>query len=155
MIKGGARHLYYLKPDQIIEVLKYNFLSQPFGAMASMSGKCSVAFLVLRLIGPNTFWRKWCLYVNVGVYTVITVISIIVTFVQCRPSRALWEPVAGAKCWDPKISADITIFQAGTSHRPLLKTGAQPNRIISIWYIHGFRPGVASHHNHLGSKGLC
>lgn len=113
MIHGGARHLYYLRPEDIVLVLKYNFVSQPFGAMASAVGKTSVAFLVLRIIGPNTVWRKWFIHSQLVIYLTITIVSIIVTFVQCSPSRTLWEHLPGSTCWNPNISVDITILQSG------------------------------------------
>ena len=61
---GGTRHLYYLEPRQLELVLKYNFSSEPFGAMATAVGKSSVAFMMLRLIGPTTVWGKRFLYLQ-------------------------------------------------------------------------------------------
>lgn len=113
LLSGGARHLYYLKPDEIITVLKYNWISQPFGIMASVFGKSSVAFLVLRLIGPNTIWRKRFLYVNLLLYLFASVAACVIIFKQCTPSRALWEPVPRARCWNPTINANYSIFQSG------------------------------------------
>ena len=113
MVHGGGRHLFYLTPQVIVLVLKYNFLSQPFGAMASAVGKSSVAFLLLRIIGPITVWRKWFIYSQLAIYLTITTVSIIVTFVQCSPSRTLWDPVPGSKCWNLDISVDLTIVQSG------------------------------------------
>ena len=113
MAYGGARHLYYIEPEKLVMVLKYNFGSQPLGAMASAVGKSSVAFLMLRVIGPNTVWRKRFLYFQLVIYMAITIVSIIVTFAQCSPPRALWEMVPGSKCWNPEITVDITILQSG------------------------------------------
>lgn len=117
MAHGGARHLYYLEPQNLVLVLKYNFSSQPFGAMAATVGKCSVAFLLLRILGPNTVWRKRFLYLQLVIYMAITIMNIIVTFAQCSPPRALWERVPGSKCWNPDVVVDITILQSGR-HRP-------------------------------------
>nr|UZP47900.1 putative integral membrane protein [Cladonia uncialis subsp. uncialis] len=56
MVHGGARHLFYLTPPEISTALKYNYLSQPFGALSPVFGKSSVAFLMLRIMGPHTYW---------------------------------------------------------------------------------------------------
>lgn len=72
----------------------------------------SVAFLILRLVGPSTFWRKWSLYTSIGLIFIGALASIL-TFVQCSPPRALWEGpqnVPGAKCWNPKSQSDFAIF---------------------------------------------
>ena len=113
MTHGGARHLFYLTPGQITVALKYNFLSQPFGAVAPVFGKSSVAFLVLRIIGPNTVWRKRFLYLNLGIYWATTILTIVITFVQCSPTRALWEPVPGSRCLNKDVSVNITLLQSG------------------------------------------
>ena len=93
--------------------LKYNFLSQPFGAAAPVFGKSSVAFLILRIIGPNTVWRKRFIYFNLAIYWATTILTIIITFVQCSPSRALWEPVPGSRCLNKDVAVDITLLQSG------------------------------------------
>ena len=113
MAHGGARHLYYLDPEEIASVVKYNFISQPFGAVSSALGKTSVALLLLRIIGPNTVWRKWFIFANLAVYLPVTVLCCIFTFVQCSPTRALWEEVPHSKCWKPDISTNVTILQSG------------------------------------------
>ena len=115
MAHGGARHLYYLEPQDVVLVLKYNFMSQPFGALAAVVGKSSVALLMLRIIGPKTDWRKRFLYLQLVIYMAITVVNIVLLFAQCSPSRALWEKVQGSKCWAPNIVVDITILLSGNS----------------------------------------
>ena len=81
--------------------------------MTSAFGKTSVAFLMLRIIGPTTVWRKWFLYINIGLYIILSIVSCVFTFVRCDPARALWQLVPTAKCWAPRIFADVDIFQSG------------------------------------------
>lgn len=119
MTQGGARHLFFLRPEELFLVLKYNFISQPFGAMAVAFGKISVGLLILRIMGPNTFWHKWFIYVNLFIYMIITIISCVFIFTQCTPAKGLWDPSLNAKCWDPDISVDVTILQCCKSaNRP-------------------------------------
>ena len=111
----GARHLYYLSPENIEYVLKVDWISQPFNIMSLMSGKMSVAFLLLRLLGPSAFWRKWFLYVNIVLNFVLGSLTSIFTFAQCDPPRALWEgpsKLPHAKCWNPTSQLDFSIFSS-------------------------------------------
>ena len=115
---GGARHLYYLSQSEIEYATKVAWIENPLGIMALLTAKISVAFLILRLIGPSTVWRKWSLYVSIILNFIFAVLACILTFVQCNPPRALWEApsqVPGAKCWNPKHQADYAIFSSGGS----------------------------------------
>ncbi|KAL2048480.1 hypothetical protein N7G274_000392 [Stereocaulon virgatum] len=112
---GGARHLYYLDPPQIEYATKVTWIENPLGIMAVTTAKMSVAFLILRLIGPSTVWRKWSLYTSIVLTFIVGALACILTFVQCNPPRALWKPpsqVPGAKCWNPKRQADYAIFSS-------------------------------------------
>ncbi|KAK0511295.1 hypothetical protein JMJ35_005868 [Cladonia borealis] len=112
---GGARHLYYLTQSEIEYTTKVTWIENPLGIMALVTAKISVAFLILRLIGPSTIWRKWSLYVSIVLNLIFAVLACILTFVQCNPPRALWEApsqVPGAKCWNPKPQADYAIFSS-------------------------------------------
>jgi hypothetical protein len=114
---GGLRHLYYLQPEQQALVIKYNWITQPWCIFGFATGKISVALLILRLIGPNTFWRKWILYASMVTVFIFNALACIFTFVQCNPPRALWTPqlvaTGQAKCWDSTSQADFSIFSAG------------------------------------------
>lgn len=109
---GGGRHIFHLIPDQVEAALKYFSINQTFAIMACAFGKTSIALLILRIIGPATIWRKWFLYINMGLYMVISIATCVFGFVRCDPVRALWEPATTAKCWDPKIFVDVSIFSS-------------------------------------------
>ncbi|KAK0515842.1 hypothetical protein JMJ35_001876 [Cladonia borealis] len=109
-IIGGCRHLFYLSPQQQLQAVKYNWISQPWGIFGFATGKISVALLILRIMGPNTIWRKWILYGCMASVLVINAIGSILTFVQCNPPRALWTPTIHAHCWNPKVQSDYAIF---------------------------------------------
>lgn len=109
---GGCRHLYYLSPVQRLNSVKYNWITQPWGIFAFATGKISVACLILRIIGPNTFWRKWTLYGIIASVFIINALGCIFSFVQCNPPRALWTPeiVGPDTCWNPKTQSNYAIF---------------------------------------------
>ena len=59
-------------------------------------------------------WRKWFLYIGSVLTAIIAAIAITLTFAQCKPSRALWDPsLPGSRCWDPRVSTDFSLFTAG------------------------------------------
>lgn len=106
---GIGRHIYYVPPENLVHVIRWNWIIQPFGIMSQPFGKISVSIFLLGLMGPKSFWRRWFLYVNMGLFTLLACLCAIFTYVQCNPPRALWEEVPGAKCWKPESQADIGI----------------------------------------------
>lgn len=110
---GGGRHIYYIQPvDQLVKVLHIAYVAQPFGAVAGALGKASVAGLTLRIAGPNTFWRKWFLYVSIFILFALTVTDITLKYVQCTPVNANWDiriPPTQKHCWNPHIAPNVSI----------------------------------------------
>ncbi|MCJ1328445.1 hypothetical protein MMC10_005122 [Thelotrema lepadinum] len=111
-LAGGGRHLYYLSQDPVhaSQILKLNWISQPFAIMSLGLGKISVAFLMLRLIGGFVKARRIFLWIIIILTFIFSVVCCVLTFVQCTPTRALWEPVPGAVCWDPATQDDFSLF---------------------------------------------
>lgn len=105
----GCRHIYYLSPEQISLVTKINWISQPFAIMALATGKISVAFLILRIIGTSS-WRKGFLYFIMITCFVFCALAAIFSFVQCSPPKALWTPSIKGKCWKPESQSDFSVF---------------------------------------------
>ena len=116
---GGCRHLFYLSPQQQSQAVKYNWISQPWGIFGFATAKISVALLILRIMGPNSVWRKWILYGCMASVFIINAIGSILTFVQCNPPRALWTPNIHSHCWDPKIQSDYAIFLSSGFYKPV------------------------------------
>lgn len=135
---GAGRHLYYLTPAEIQLVLKVTWIENPLGIMALAIAKMSVAFLILRIIGPSTRWRKWSLYLSIVLTFVVGTVSCILTFAQCNPPRALWEPtkVPGAKCWKPNVQSNFAIFSGGENEVERHHRWKLPLTHYSLLYVH-------------------
>ncbi|KAL8745454.1 MAG: hypothetical protein Q9184_007872 [Pyrenodesmia sp. 2 TL-2023] len=89
--RGYARHVYYLRPEQVSDAGKLSVISRSLVIMAIASGKISVAFLIQRIQGPST-WRLWVLrFISISVF-LTALPAVIVLFAQCQPARALWTP---------------------------------------------------------------
>ncbi|KAI9694273.1 MAG: hypothetical protein M1820_009076 [Bogoriella megaspora] len=113
-VNGGAKHQAALSPHQMTIAGRASWLTIPFAILIFATGKISTGLLVLRIMGRGSFWRKWFLHVGMAMTFIFTVIAITSTFAQCSPPRALWEhDIPGAKCWDPRVNTDISIFLAG------------------------------------------
>ena len=151
-MNGGARHIYYLNPVQLEIILRYFTINQPFAIMSSAFGKASVAILILRIIGPNTFWRKWFLYINLGLYMLISALCSIFAFVRCSPVRALWEVqlLPTAKCWSNTSWIGVSIFQSCKIFPKRETVQTDPRN--SLWRFHGFRSRSIPHHDRLELK---
>ncbi|RAL68231.1 hypothetical protein DID88_008934 [Monilinia fructigena] len=109
----GFRHLYYLLPAQVMKVAKINYMIQVNIVFAFITGKAAVGFLVLRIMsGDSTTWRRWLVYGAMGLTALINGLDCIFTYVQCSPSRALWNPSIPHTCWDPNIQTRFAMFTA-------------------------------------------
>jgi hypothetical protein len=112
---GGARHVFYLSPEQTMEAVKWSWISQPWAIFLFATGKASVAILILRFMSRNTVWRRALLYFIIGTIFIVNSLGCIFTFVQCDPPRALWNPTIKANCWDPSVQQNYNYFLAGES----------------------------------------
>ena len=73
--------------------------------MAIATGKISVAFLILRILGVAGIWKRRVLHIIIYSVFLCATVQIILTFTQCIPTRALWTPSVAlhAKCFSPGI----------------------------------------------------
>lgn len=113
---GGSRHVFYILPlSQLTKVMRWAVIAQPFGVFACAVAKTSVAGLTLRIAGPNTFWRKWILYIGIAILWVFTFLDVAFKFAQCKPVQANWDveiPPFEKHCWKPTVSANVSIANA-------------------------------------------
>ncbi|MCJ1291713.1 hypothetical protein MMC34_003258 [Xylographa carneopallida] len=112
---GGCRHIYYLLandgPQQVILVTKVFYICQPLAIMCIATGRASVAALVLRIMGPS-YWRRRFLWFTIVSTLLISALNSILLFTACIPSEGLWNFLITANCWDPVIMTDVTIFSS-------------------------------------------
>ena len=110
---GGFRHLFYVPPEHLSEVAKVNYIFQVVGIFSYVTAKASVGYLILKILGPKSFWRKWSIWFIVILTFISNSINCILTFAQCDPPRALWELQIPAKCWDPKVQLSYALWVGG------------------------------------------
>lgn len=107
---GGGRHVWYLSEDQILLAEKWSYIAQVPILLVYATAKTSVALLTLRFVGSVSVWRKSLLFFIIGAVIIVNILTIILIFVQCTPSYALWERVPGGSCWNPSVVGNFNYF---------------------------------------------
>jgi hypothetical protein len=73
-------------------------------------GRISFAVLLLGII-PPTKWRKRYLWTIITCQFIVDVVTVIISFSQCRPMRGFWDPNVHARCWSPSVQQRTGYFQ--------------------------------------------
>ncbi|KAF2269979.1 integral membrane protein [Lojkania enalia] len=107
---GLGKHDASLRPDQMINVLKWMWLANTPGLLVSIVARISIAVLLVRLFGGVHEWLKWFLIVVTGICTILTLVILPCTYLQTTPVSGNWNPFLPAKRWDPKIYIDLAFL---------------------------------------------
>jgi hypothetical protein len=107
---GGFRHLADLSEAEKVIAVKYNWITQEWGISGLVAGKVSVALQLLRIIGANNKRNRWTLYLLMASLVAISIVDCIITFAQCSPPKALWEPNIPHKCWGTEVQTGYALF---------------------------------------------
>ena len=108
-----------MNPAQAIQASRINWITQPVAIYARVSGKVSVALLIWRIMGRSKWRNAFLLYGAMLGSFVICTVAVILTFAQCRPVTALWDPelvvMGKATCWPPQRQIRFSIFAGSMS----------------------------------------
>jgi hypothetical protein len=107
---GLGRHIQTLLPDQIRFSIKYIYLCEFFSIMSPCLGRISYTLLLLQLL-PPTKWPRRFLWSVICVQSVSDVGTIIISFSQCQPIYEFWGTNPKDYCWDPKVQQYTGFFQ--------------------------------------------
>ena len=103
-----------MDPARAIKVSRINWITQPVAIYALATGKISVAFLIIRIMGKSKWRKAFLMYGALMGSFVICTISVILTFAQCQPVTALWDTklllTGEASCWPPRRQSDFSLF---------------------------------------------
>jgi hypothetical protein len=100
---GMGRYSYYVSPVDMTKSLKYLYGGVFLWYPAVTLIRISVAFALMRLRRGSKIWIR-ILWVTIVLQILVGTYGELFAFLQCRPLRALWERVPGAKCWVSKSS---------------------------------------------------
>ena len=108
---GGFRHLVYVPPQHLSQVGLNGYITQALTIVAFGTGKFSVGYSILRLLSRNSFWRKWFVLGLIILALFWNSLEAILTFFQCNPPKAQWNPEIHATCWS--LHARLTNIYVG------------------------------------------
>ncbi|KAH7175300.1 hypothetical protein EDB81DRAFT_1507 [Dactylonectria macrodidyma] len=95
---GFGRHDYFITPSSRITILKLLFGVVFAGLWVSTFARLSIACLLYSFT-VSTAWRA-VLWFVIGFQVLTLLGSEIFQLLECRPVRAMWEPVPDAQCMD-------------------------------------------------------
>ena len=104
---GLGRHEYYLSltPElllQLVQVSKWQFLSEILTSFTLLFTRISVCLFLLRIFGTITHW-KWILYIVTGFIAITNLSSVSIILAECRPLSKNWDPLIPGKCVSPAV----------------------------------------------------
>jgi len=118
---GLGRHIYMVPPQNAVPFLRWIFVLQTFTFWTIAFAKASIAYMIMRIMGPERTWRKRIMWLNIGIFFIITIITSIFQLVNCRPIKANWDHSdPTAKCWPLKINANWAIVISGMHPVPII-----------------------------------
>jgi hypothetical protein len=110
---GMGRHIYYLKPSDIMNAMRYNAIAQIFNIVGFYFVKGSIVLFSVRLITRVHKQKRMILWASFGVLTLANLEATIVALFKCQPLQKEWNPAIPGKCWDKNIFHYSTYALAG------------------------------------------
>ncbi|EWY91818.1 hypothetical protein FOYG_08780 [Fusarium oxysporum NRRL 32931] len=92
---GGTQRMVKTK---ILQVVGY-----PFNIMAYSLPNAAILILIERLVGKTKTISHRFLRAVVAIQIMLALASVIIIFVQCRPTKMLWDQSAQGECWSPHV----------------------------------------------------
>lgn len=84
-------------------------ITQAFNIGSFSFPNISIAILVANLLDPNPI-RTICLYGMSILQVVFAGVSVVLVFLQCRPTEKLWNTSVAGSCWSPDILNDFSYW---------------------------------------------
>lgn len=121
MSHGAGRHAYYIAEegiDTVALISTLSWFSHTPGILAIGTGKISVALMIMRFTSGSHKWLRISIWFCILTANATLVTTIFVTYFQCDPPAALWDPRVSGNCWDPNVQMRFSVF-AGCKLMPL------------------------------------
>ncbi|KAI1779312.1 hypothetical protein F4818DRAFT_438094 [Hypoxylon cercidicola] len=100
---GLGKHDRSLTYDQLVFILRGNWVTTALSVPTAYLARVSIAILLVRLFGVHR-WLRWYLIVTTTLLGVSSILYVVVTFLQASPVEALWDILrADARRWDPRV----------------------------------------------------
>ncbi|PLN85529.1 hypothetical protein BDW42DRAFT_183028 [Aspergillus taichungensis] len=89
-----------------VKTAKWQILAFPFNIGSFSFPNIAISILVSNLLDPNVA-RKRFLYGLSIVQVLFALISVVIVFLQCKPTQKLWNAALPGSCWDPAVFDDF------------------------------------------------
>lgn len=103
---GLGKHDVDLTTEQLINILKWDWISTTPSILVSIVARISITILLIRLFG-NKLWFRRFLIICTGFQSIVAIIVIVVVWAQCRPVQGLWNPTIPASRLNPAVQQDL------------------------------------------------
>ena len=103
---GLGKHDVNLTAEQLINTLKWDWISTTPSILVSILARISITILLIRLFG-NKIWFKKFLIICTALQSTVGIVLIVVVWTQCRPVQALWNPTVPASRLNPALQQDL------------------------------------------------
>ncbi|KAL2840657.1 hypothetical protein BJY01DRAFT_249877 [Aspergillus pseudoustus] len=88
----------------------WQILGYPFNIGSFSFPNISIAILINNLLDPNPLRARLLIGMSI-LQVVIAMVSVFLIFLQCRPTRALWDhTIATADCWPQSVLYDFSYW---------------------------------------------
>lgn len=132
------------------DIILYCVIGQPMSVLADAFVKAFIVFTVLKPLGSYGVFRRRFLYLSLAIVSLLSIVTFIINFVQCKPLSALWRYRTTDYCWSPSIyrvlstvrNSELSSFLVSISTQNLIQAWVLHSVFLSLWF-------------HLRSSGIC
>lgn len=95
-LHGFGRHISELELEDSVQAVYYAMIGQTFAVVGMAIAKVSIGFFLLRLVIVH--WHKASLWLAIISIFLLSVVTGIIFWMQCIPSRAIYDPRVKGSC---------------------------------------------------------
>ncbi|KAF7947569.1 hypothetical protein EAE96_008653 [Botrytis aclada] len=103
---GIGVHATQLTYDQLVNAAKYQVLVEIGYILCTAIIKTSVGLLLLRITSVKTFY-KYLIWISLAIVWIWTIVTFVISCIQCRPLKASWDPLTPGVCLEPRVIANF------------------------------------------------
>jgi hypothetical protein len=131
--EGLGKHDHSLYLDELITILKHNWVSVPPGILVGLLSRASIAGVLSRVFAPYK-WFTIYLYSFTALMWVTGIALMPITFLQIKPVEALWDiTIVPTSAWSINVWLYTTYFFSALSAFSDLTYALFP--VIFIWKL--------------------
>ncbi|KPM39843.1 hypothetical protein AK830_g6747 [Neonectria ditissima] len=104
--------------EKMVETKRIQILGYPFNILAYSLPNVAILILIERLAGQTDTIPRRTLRAIVSIQLILATVSVIIIFIQCQPTKYLWDQSTEGSCWSSDVfnysSYVVSVFTAFT-----------------------------------------